>query len=475
MAALQAEVRESYSTFVRGMLDITDNIVGGVVVPPPQVVRHDGDDPYLVVAADKGTATFSDMANDLAAEYGFWLGDAFASGGSSGYDHKGMGITARGAWESVRRHFHVLGVDADTAPITVVGIGDMSGDVFGNGMLLSKAMKLVAAFDHRHVFVDPNPDPAVSWEERKRLFDLPGSSWDDYDRAKISAGGGVWPRSAKSIALSAEMRAALGTDAATLTPTELLSTILKAPVDLLWNGGIGTYVKCSTESNAVVGDRTNDGLRVDGIDLRARVVGEGGNLGFTQLGRVEFARQGGMINTDAIDNSAGVDCSDHEVNIKILVDAVVAAGDLTVKQRNQLLADMTDDVAEHVLADNYAQNVALANARAQAAPMVDVHAALPPQPRARGPHRPRPGVPPDREAPARAGGLGGGAHHAGVRGGAGLHQDHQRGRGAGLRAARGPVPPARAGGVLPARRCRSATASSCPSTACGGRSSPRSW
>ena len=250
----------------------------------------------------------------------------------------------------------------------------MSGDVFGNGMLLSRAMKLVAAFDHRHVFVDPNPDPAVSWEERKRLFDLPGSSWDDYDRAKISAGGGVWPRSAKSIALSAEMRAALGTEAATLTPTELLSTILKAPVDLLWNGGIGTYVKCSTESNAAVGDRTNDGLRVDGIDLRARVVGEGGNLGFTQLGRVEFARQGGMINTDAIDNSAGVDCSDHEVNIKILIDAVVAAGDLTVKQRNQLLADMTDDVAEHVLRDNYAQNVALANARAQAAPMVDVHA-----------------------------------------------------------------------------------------------------
>jgi len=372
--SLAAEVQESYRTFIRGLLDLTDNIVDGVVVPPPQVVRHDGDDPYLVVAADKGTASFSDTANSLAAEYGFWLGDAFASGGSSGYDHKGMAITARGAWESVRRHFNVLGIDADTAPITVVGIGDMSGDVFGNGMLLSKAMRLVAAFDHRHVFLDPDPDPAAAWPERKRLFDLRGSSWDDYDRTAISAGGGVWPRSAKSIPLSPEARAALGTDAATLTPVELLSTILRAPVDLLWNGGIGTYVKATTETSADVGDRTNDALRVNGADLRCRVVAEGGNLGFTQLGRVEFAVNGGLINTDAIDNSAGVDCSDHEVNIKILLDAVVAAGDLTVKQRNELLAEMTAEVAEQVLQDDYAQNVALAIARVQAAPMVDVHA-----------------------------------------------------------------------------------------------------
>jgi glutamate dehydrogenase len=373
-ASLQAEVRQCYSTFLRGLLDLTDNIVAGVVVPPPQVVRHDGDDPYLVVAADKGTATFSDLANSLAAEYGFWLGDAFASGGSDGYDHKRMGITAKGAWESVRRHFLVLGVDADHAPITVAGIGDMSGDVFGNGMLLSRAMKLVAAFDHRHVFLDPDPDPAASWEERRRLFELPGSSWDDYDRSLISTGGGVWSRSAKSVALSAEVREVLGTGAVTLTPTELVSAILKAPVDLLWNGGIGTYVKASTETNASVGDRANDNLRVDGVDLRTRVVAEGGNLGFTQLGRVEFARNGGLINTDAIDNSAGVDCSDHEVNIKILLDSVVAAGDLTTKQRNELLAEMTEDVADHVLRDNDAQNVALAIARAQAAPMVDVHA-----------------------------------------------------------------------------------------------------
>jgi glutamate dehydrogenase len=372
--ALQAEVRESYRTFIRGLLDITDNIVGGEVVPPTQVVRHDGDDPYLVVAADKGTATYSDTANELSAEYGFWLGDAFASGGSSGYDHKGMAITARGAWESVRRHFRVLGVDADTAPISVVGIGDMSGDVFGNGMLLSRGLRLVAAFDHRHVFLDPAPDAPVAWDERRRLFDLAGSSWDDYDRTKISAGGGVWPRSAKSITLSAEARTVLGTAEEVLTPTELISTILRAPVDLLWNGGIGTYVKASTEINADVGDRANDALRVNGGELRARVVGEGGNLGFTQLGRVEYALTGGFINTDAIDNSAGVDCSDHEVNIKILLDAVVAAGDMTVKQRNQLLAEMTDEVADLVLRDNYAQNVALGIARMQAGPMIDVHA-----------------------------------------------------------------------------------------------------
>ncbi len=372
-SVLHDAVVEGYRTFIRGLLDVTDNIVEGAVVPPPRVVRRDSDDPYLVVAADKGTAAFSDVANGLAAEYGFWLGDAFASGGSSGYDHKKMGITAKGAWESVRRHFNVLGVDADSAPISVVGIGDMSGDVFGNGMLRSHHLRLLAAFDHRHVFIDPDPDPSVSFAERQRLYDLGGSSWDDYERTRISAGGGVWPRSAKSISLSDAARAALGTDAEVLTPVELLSVILRAPVDLLWNGGIGTYVKATSESNADVGDRANDGLRVNGADLRCRVVAEGGNLGFTQLGRVEFALAGGLINTDAIDNSAGVDCSDHEVNIKILLDGVVAAGDMTRKQRDQLLVEMTDDVAAHVLADNYDQNVALAIARSQSAPMIDVH------------------------------------------------------------------------------------------------------
>jgi glutamate dehydrogenase len=371
--ALRAEVVASYQAFISGLLDVTDNIEGGVVVPPRQVVRHDDDDPYLVVAADKGTATFSDLANGVAAEYGFWLGDAFASGGSEGYDHKAMGITAKGAWESVRRHFRVLGIDVDATDITVVGIGDMSGDVFGNGMLLSDHLRLVAAFDHRHIFLDPDPDVAGAAAERARLFALPRSSWDDYDRSVISEGGGVWPRSAKTVPLSEQARARFGVDASALTPTELISAILVAPVDLLWNGGIGTYVKASTETNADVGDRANDSLRVDASRLRCRVVGEGGNLGFTQRGRVEYALTGGMINTDAIDNSAGVDCSDHEVNIKILVDAVVAAGDLTRKQRNELLTEMTDDVGKLVLRDNYEQNVALAIARAQAASMVDVH------------------------------------------------------------------------------------------------------
>ena len=371
---LRREVAACYREFVAGLLDLTDNVVDGEVVPPPAVVRHDGDDPYLVVAADKGTATFSDLANEVAASYGFWLGDAFASGGSAGYDHKAMGITARGAWESARSHARTLGRDADTDPLTVVGIGDMSGDVFGNGMLRSPHLRLVAAFDHRHIFLDPAPDAARSFEERRRLYELPRSSWDDYDRSLISPGGGVWPRSAKSIVLSDEVRRALDISAASATPNELLSAILKAPVDLLWNGGIGTYVKASTENNAEVGDRANDAIRVDGADLRCAMVVEGGNLGLTQRGRVEAALNGVLINTDAIDNSAGVDCSDHEVNIKILLDAQVASGDLTVKQRNELLASMTDEVGELVLEDNRAQTLALTIARRQAGPMVDVHA-----------------------------------------------------------------------------------------------------
>ena len=371
---MAAEVAACYRDFVSALLDLTDNIVGGEVVHPPAVWAYDGDDPYLVVAADKGTATFSDLANSIAAEYGFWLGDAFASGGSSGYDHKKMGITARGAWESVKRHFRDFGVDADTAPITVVGIGDMSGDVFGNGMLCSRALRLVAAFDHRHVFIDPNPDAERSAAERERLFNLARSSWADYDPSLISPGGGVFPRTAKSIPLSPEARAALGTDADVLRPADLVRAVLRAPVDLLWNGGIGTYVKASTESHGEVGDKTNDAVRIDAGELRARVVGEGGNLGFTQRARIEYALAGGRINTDAIDNSAGVDCSDHEVNIKILLDAVVADGEMTVRQRDRLLAEMTDEVAAMVLRDNYDQTGALATARAQAAAMVDVHA-----------------------------------------------------------------------------------------------------
>src|SRR6202521_6188476 len=344
-----------YQILLRGLLDLTDNLVGGTAVPPENVVRHDPDDPYLVVAADKGTATFSDIANGISHEYGFWLGDAFASGGSVGYDHKRMGITAKGAWESVKRHFRELGVDTQTQDFTVVGIGDMSGDVFGNGMLLSRHIKLLAAFDHRHVFLDPDPDPEASFDERQRLFNLPRSSWADYDTALISQGGGVFARSAKSIAVSAQVKGCLAIEADVLTPTELLRAIISAPVDLFYNGGIGTYVKASTEINAQVGDRTNDALRCDGRELRCRVVAEGGNLGFTQRGRIEYALAGGRINTDAIDNSAGVDCSDHEVNIKILLNAVVADGELTEKQRNKLLAAMTDEVGQLVLQDNYQQ------------------------------------------------------------------------------------------------------------------------
>ncbi|MER6129516.1 NAD-glutamate dehydrogenase [Streptomyces sp. NPDC001795] len=367
-----AEGIRSYKTFISALLDITDNMVAGEVVPPADVVRHDSDDTYLVVAADKGTATFSDIANEVAEKYNFWLGDAFASGGSAGYDHKKMGITARGAWESVKRHFRELGVNTQAEDFTVVGIGDMSGDVFGNGMLLSEHIRLVAAFDHRHIFIDPNPDAATSYAERRRLFDLPRSSWADYDTDLLSAGGGVFPRSAKSIPINAHVREALGIEGAVtkMTPADLMKTILKAPVDLLWNGGIGTYVKASAESNADVGDKANDSIRVDGRDLRVKVVGEGGNLGLTQLGRIEFAQHGGKINTDAIDNSAGVDTSDHEVNIKILLNSVVANGDLTVKQRNQLLAEMTDEVGTLVLRNNYAQNVAIANALFQSKDML---------------------------------------------------------------------------------------------------------
>ena len=375
-----AEGIACYRSFISALLDVTDNRATGrdgvqVVVPPARVVRHDGDDSYLVVAADKGTAAFSDLANEVAIGYGFWLGDAFASGGSVGYDHKAMGITAKGAWESVKRHFRELGQDVQSAPTTVVGVGDMSGDVFGNGMLLSTSLLLVAAFDHRHIFLDPNPDAAVSHAERSRLFALPRSSWADYDRSKISAGGGVHPRSAKSVPITAQVRDRLGLPQATtvLTPAELIRAILAAPVDLLWNGGIGTYVKAYTQSNAEVGDKANDAIRLDGRQLRARVIGEGGNLGLTQRGRIEAALCGIRVNTDAIDNSAGVDCSDHEVNIKIMLDRIVAAGGLAVDQRNELLASMTDDVAGLVLRDNYEQNVLLGNARQQSRTMLRVH------------------------------------------------------------------------------------------------------
>jgi glutamate dehydrogenase len=363
-----------YRMFVSALLDLTDNLVDGAVVHPDRVVRYDGPDPYLVVAADKGTATFSDIANEISAEYGFWLGDAFASGGSAGYDHKAMAITARGAWESVRRHASVLGRDADSENLTAVGIGDMSGDVFGNGMLISPNLLLVAAFDHRDIFVDPAPDPAVAHAERRRLFELPRSSWADYDERLISEGGGVFSRRSKSITLTPQMRVVLGVEHDAMTPNELISAVLRAPVDLLWNGGVGTYVKASTESNGAVGDRANDAVRVDASTLRCRMLGEGGNLGVTQLGRVEYAIGGGLIYTDAIDNSAGVDCSDHEVNIKILLGGVVANGDMTLKQRNVLLEEMTDEVAELVLANNKMQTLALMIARKQGLPMVNVHA-----------------------------------------------------------------------------------------------------
>jgi len=373
-AWLQAGVA-AYQDFIRSLLSVTDNLVDGEVVPPERVVRHDSDDTYLVVAADKGTASFSDIANRIAVDDGFWLGDAFASGGSAGYDHKAMGITARGAWESVKRHFLEMDIDTQEHDFTVIGIGDMSGDVFGNGMLLSEHIRLLAAFDHRHIFVDPNPDSASSFRERQRLAELPGSSWADYNRELISAGGGVFPRSAKSVAITPEMRDSLSIDFLdeTCTPDQLINAILRAPAELLWNGGIGTYVKASTETNIDVGDKANDAIRINGTDVRAQVVGEGGNLGFSQLGRVEAARGGVRINTDAIDNSAGVDTSDHEVNIKILLAPLVASGELSVEQRDALLRDMTHSVGDLVLSDNFDQNVVLSNARAGAIRLLSVH------------------------------------------------------------------------------------------------------
>jgi len=354
-AELKAEVERQYVRYIGGLLELTDNLVGGEVVQPERVRVLDEDDTYLVVAADKGTATFSDTANRVSEERGFWLGDAFASGGSSGYDHKALGITARGAWESVKRHFSELGVDVATEPFTVVGIGDMSGDVFGNGMLLSDRIRLVGAYDHRHVFLDPDPDPAAGFAERKRLFELAGSSWDDYDREQISAGGGVWPRTAKSIPLSPQARAALGTEEERLAPTDLIRVLLRAPVDLLWNGGIGTVVKASDETDAEAMDRASDAIRVDARDLRCRVVGEGGNLGVTRRGRVEYAEHGGLINADFIDNSAGVDCSDHEVNLKILLGLAERRGELDRTGRDALMREVSDDVVAHVLYDSFLQ------------------------------------------------------------------------------------------------------------------------
>ncbi|MGB1139852.1 MAG: NAD-glutamate dehydrogenase, partial [Halioglobus sp.] len=358
-AMSRAEVQEEgiacYRIFIRGLLDITDNRVGADIVTPERVITKDEPDPYLVVAADKGTASFSDIANELSAEYGFWLADAFASGGSAGYDHKQMGITARGAWVSVQRHFREMGIDVQSEDFTVVGVGDMGGDVFGNGMLLSPHTQLVAAFNHLHIFLDPNPDPASSFAERQRLFEGPASGWQEYNTELISAGGGVFERSLKSITLSPEVRSRFAIDAEKLTPDELISHLLRSPVDLLWNGGIGTYVKSSAESNTDVGDKANDGLRVDATELKCRVIGEGGNLGMTQLGRVEYCLAGGRCNTDFIDNAGGVDSSDHEVNIKILLNDVVARGDLTLKQRNELLESITESVSTLVLKNNYRQ------------------------------------------------------------------------------------------------------------------------
>ncbi|MGH3947866.1 MAG: NAD-glutamate dehydrogenase domain-containing protein, partial [Pseudonocardiaceae bacterium] len=373
--AQQAEGIACYRMFISGLLDVTDNLHEGRAVPAPDVVRYDGDDSYLVVAADKGTAKFSDIANEVSANYGFWLRDAFASGGSAGYDHKAMGITAKGGWEAVKRHFREVGVDTQTQDFTVVGIGDMAGDVFGNGMLLSEHIRLVAAFNHMHIFLDPSPDAASSFRERTRLFDLPRSSWDDYDRSLISAGGGIYPRSAKTVPITPEVRQALGLadNVDKLAPDELMRAVLLAPVDLLWNGGIGTYVKASAESHADAGDKANDSLRVNGKDLRVQVVGEGGNLGLTQRGRIEFARNGGKVNTDALDNSAGVDCSDHEVNIKILLEKLIEQRLLDPAQREDLLESMTDEISDLVLEDNYRQNAVLGISRDHAAPLASVH------------------------------------------------------------------------------------------------------
>ncbi|HEV2674863.1 MAG TPA: NAD-glutamate dehydrogenase [Aliidongia sp.] len=374
--AVMAEVVACYKTLMYGLLDITDTIEGPGIVPPKHVVRRDGDDPYLVVAADKGTATFSDIANGCAIEYGFWLGDAFASGGSIGYDHKAMGITARGAWEAVKRHFRELGTDIQTTDFTCIGIGDMAGDVFGNGMLLSQHTRLLAAFNHMHIFIDPEPDSARTWLERKRLFDLPRSTWNDYDRSLLSKGGAIYERSAKSLTLSDEAKARLGLKSATISPNDLIRVLLKLPVDLLWFGGIGTYVKASTESAAEAGDRANDALRIDGREIGAKVVGEGANLALTQRGRIEYALHGGRLNTDAIDNSAGVDTSDHEVNIKIGASAMLSSGKLKADKRNAFLATMTDEVGLLVLEDNYLQTQAVTIAEAEAPALLDEHARL---------------------------------------------------------------------------------------------------
>lgn len=361
--ALTEEGIYCYKQFISGLLDITDNLQQGKVIPPENVVRYDGDDPYLVVAADKGTATFSDTANQIAESVKFWLGDAFASGGSNGYDHKAMAITAKGAWISVQRHFRELGMNIQTEPLTIIGIGDMSGDVFGNGMLQSQSVRLVAAFNHMHIFIDPDPDPKLSHAERARLFKLGPSTWSDYDESLISAGGGIYSRLQKSITVSREMKALFDISDSSLSPDELIHQLLKAPVDLIWNGGIGTYVKASDESDEEVADRSNDSLRVVAADLRCLVIGEGGNLGLTQKARVEYALMGGHLNTDFIDNSAGVDCSDHEVNIKILLNQQVEDGELTTKQRNKLLAKMTEEVSDLVLDNNYRQALALSLAQ----------------------------------------------------------------------------------------------------------------
>lgn len=367
---VQAAGIDCYKTLLRGILDLTDNLKDSDVVAPPNVLRHDDDDPYLVVAADKGTATFSDIANAISADYGFWLDDAFASGGSAGYDHKKMAITARGAWESVKRHFREIGKDIQLQDFTCIGVGDMSGDVFGNGMLLSKHIKLVGAFNHMHIFVDPDPDPVASWEERRRLFNLPRSAWSDYDGKLISEGGGIFDRKAKSLDVSPQMKRAFALTQNRMTPNELIIAMLKSDTELLWFGGIGTYIKAASERNAEVGDRTNDALRINGCDLAAKVVGEGANLGMTQRARVEYSFNGGRCNTDSIDNSAGVDCSDHEVNIKILLGNVEAAGDMTRKQRNELLESMTDEVADLVLRDNYLQTQAITVTHQLGAPLL---------------------------------------------------------------------------------------------------------
>jgi glutamate dehydrogenase len=367
----------AYKTLINAMLDVTDNLdKDGNILPPPDVLRPDGDDPYLVVAADKGTATFSDISNGIALERGFWLGDAFASGGSVGYDHKKMGITARGAWEAIKRHFREMGTDIQAQDFTVIGVGDMSGDVFGNGMLLSRHIRLVAAFDHRHIFLDPNADAQTGFKERERLFALPRSSWDDYNKDLIGKGGGVFARSLKKIPLSPEVKALIGSDKDTLSPPALINALLKAQTDLLWFGGIGTYIKASSQSPMDAGDRANDAVRVNGNEVRAKVVGEGANLGVTQMGRIEYARSGGRIDTDAVDNSAGVDTSDHEVNLKILLSGPVMRGELSEEKRNSFLASLTDDVAAHVLADNYNQTLALSVAEARSARDIDAHARL---------------------------------------------------------------------------------------------------